>query len=290
MKRLIVTVLLCAALCLLTIPVSAAKEIVKPSEALYVSDYADVLSSETEELIVSSVQALKTSCGGEIAVVTIDFLTNGLDSEEYAYEIINQWGVGDKDKQNGCVLLLVVGEGKGWCTAGTGAEAFLPAYRLEQILNDHLWEDFDAGQYDAAVQTTFLALLEQYESYYGIIADSGRDGAVYEDTVQPLPARPKRRSVSFGEFLFVVLLIYAVLNMGGGRARRRRFFRWFVFPTVTNHHHHGGFHNHYSGGNHFGSSHRTGGFGGSRGGFGGGGRSGGSFDGGGGRGGGAGRR
>ena len=80
-------------------------EIVQPSETLYVTDDADILSSETERTIVREVTSLKQQCGGEIAVVTIDYLTGGLDSEEYAYEIMNQWGVGDSEKNNGVVLL-----------------------------------------------------------------------------------------------------------------------------------------------------------------------------------------
>ena len=69
--------------------------IVSPAEALYVTDDADILSDQTEKEIVEKVKLLKDLCGGEIAVVTIRYLTSGLDSEEYAREIINQWGVGD---------------------------------------------------------------------------------------------------------------------------------------------------------------------------------------------------
>ena len=90
MKRFLSVLLAAVLLVCLSVTALAAKEIVEPTEQLYVADYADVLSSDTEEMIVSSVQELKANCGGEIAVVTIDFLTDGLDSEEYAYELINQ--------------------------------------------------------------------------------------------------------------------------------------------------------------------------------------------------------
>ncbi len=105
--------------------------IVSPAEALYVTDDADILSDQTEKEIVEKVKLLKDLCGGEIAVVTIRYLTSGLDSEEYAREIINRWGVGDSEKNNGVVLLLVPGEGKGWVTAGVGIERALTAGKLE---------------------------------------------------------------------------------------------------------------------------------------------------------------
>ncbi|MDD3165568.1 MAG: TPM domain-containing protein, partial [Oscillospiraceae bacterium] len=98
--------LLTALMLLLSLTAAAGTAVVEPTEALYVADYANVLSADTENHIVTASGSLKTLCGGEIAVVTIDYL-NDLDAEEYAYELINQWGVGDSDKQNGCVFLLV---------------------------------------------------------------------------------------------------------------------------------------------------------------------------------------
>ena len=143
-------------------------EVLKPSGQLYVTDDADILSEETEQYIVSRVSALKSLCGGEIAVATIDFLPMGLDSEEYAFELINQWGVGDKEKNNGVVLLLVPGEAKGWITAGLGIEQSLTAGKLDTILNLYLWNDFDNGRYDIAVLNTVDAVIEWYEGYYSI--------------------------------------------------------------------------------------------------------------------------
>lgn len=285
MKR-ILSVLL--AVLLLNCAVSASTEIVKPTDQLYVADYADILSSETETQIISQVTALKNLCGGEIAVVTIDFL-NDLDAEEYAYELINQWGVGDKDKQNGTVLLLVPGEGKGWVTVGSGLEDYLSAGTLNSILNGYLWDDFDAGRYDEAVLGTVNQLLSRYESYYGIDLGSGQTAYVY-------PQETPRRSNRGSKLALLILILLMISVIGGGRRGTIRFIPWFFggFPRRRHwggyHPPHGGHYGHHGPGG-FGGS-RPGGFGGGRsGGFGGsrGGRSGG-FGGGGGRGGGAGRR
>ena len=276
-QRISLLLTLLLVLSLLAVPVFATTDIVEPTEQLYVADYANILSTETEQTIVEQVTALKALCGGEIAVVTIDFL-NDLDAEEYAYEIINQWGVGDKDKQNGMVLLLVPGEDKAWITAGTGAEPFLP---LARILNDFFWDDFDAGNYDRAVRNTFAQLLAQYESYYGIDVEGTASNAYQGDYYDEEP-QPRRSFLSALAKVFVVLIIFSILS--GGRHGRRGFF---FFPFF------GGFWNRRPPRDDWrGPGPRgprgPGSFGG--GGFGGGSRGGGSFGGGGGRGGGAGRR
>ena len=283
-----VLLLALSALFLLTTFAAASTDIVEPTEQLYVADYANVLSEETETKIVRETEALKALCGGEIAVVTIDFL-NDLDAEEYAYEILNQWGVGDKDKNNGMVMLLVPGEGKGWITVGTGLEDYVSASTLERIMNTYLWDDFDAGNYDTAVQNTFAQLLALYESYYGIDVEGAAENAYYgsgsyeeEYSYEPAP----RRSVFSTLAKIVVILIVVLLLFGGRRGGGIFFIPWFGGWFHGPRHHHDDWRHGPRGPGGFGGGH--GGFGGGHGGFGGG-HSGG-FGGGGGRGGGAGRR
>ncbi len=288
--------LMLAVMCLLAIPVSAKAEIVEPTAQLYVADYANILSTETESMIVEQVTALKAACGGEIAIVTIDFL-NHLDSEEYAYEILNQWGVGDKKENNGMVMLLVPGEGKGWITVGTGLERYISAGTLDSIMNDWLWDDFDAGNYDRAVTNTFARLLDQYESYYGITVDGNSTSSSYYDDSEYYyygnGYKPRNTFRSLRLILRTILLWALIIYLFNGRGRRGgggSFLPWLWFSGHHHHHHH----HHHHRPPHDPWSHGPraprgpGGFGG--GGFGGGSRGGGGFGGGGGRGGGAGRR
>lgn len=296
-------------------------EIVSPAANLYVTDEANVLSNETEDYIVDRVLRLKQACGGEIAVVTIDFLTNGLDAEEYAYEVINQWGVGDAEENNGTVLLLVPGQGKGWITTGSGIEDELTAGKLESILNTYLWDDFDAGDYDTATVNTVNEVLAWYENYYNVDIDShsgqtagaqesfgggtssyvgAAAGAVVVGGAMLLLTKAIRFVFAILTIIVVIVIVVTVFGgprgprgghrgggthlffMGGPRYRPPRGPR----PPM------GGPRGPMGGGPRPGG--RPGGFGGGSGGFGGAGRGGGGrsggFGGGGGRGGGAGRR
>ena len=281
MRRKSAALLLCLLLTLLfSVSASASTEIVQPTDAYYVADYANVLSNETEQFVVEQVQALKQLCGGEIAVVTIDFL-NDLNSEEYAYEIINQWGVGDAQKNNGAVLLLVPGEGKGWLTVGAGLEDYLTAGVLDEILNTYCWGYFDNGDYDAAVVNTVGALLEQYESYYGIsLVNATGTTAAPQSAAQAYGPSVGERIFHGIIYLIFILAVVGVLFRPG---RRHTFlfcgnpFGPFCGPRPPR-----GPHGPFGPGG-FGGGGFVGGFGGG-GSFGGGG-----FGGGGGRGGGAGR-
>ena len=274
-RRFAALVLLMILVLALAVPAMASREIVQPTAAGYVADYADVLSSDTEQSIIKKVKALDAACGGQIVVVTIDYL-NDLNAEEYAYEVLNQWGVGDKTKNNGAVLLLVTGEGKGWLTVGTGLEDYISAGVANEILDTDCWPDFDAGDYDAAATKTVDALLARYESYYGITIDDTSVQPQGQTTETPQQSAHSQR---FGDIIWLIVVL-VLLNLVFGGVGRRRMNLFFCGPGLCGPGprppHGGGFHGGGFGGGSFGGGSFGGGFGG--------------FGGGGGRGGGAGRR
>lgn len=301
-----------------------------PTENFYANDYADVLSNETINHIISENNRI-SGTGVEIVVTTVDF-TDGTDIETYAKDMFNSWGIGNSDKNNGVLLLLSIGDDDYWVTPGTGIKQYLDAGTLQNILNTYLEDDFAAGDYDKGVRKTFDELCNQAEKIYAS-ANVNTSGAASGNTTGYA-----NNSGSFAQnimhtfesaiFIFIALFIFIILVIALS-GRRRTYYRedripWFYFGRRRHHHHHHHHHGHHmpppprpphSGGSGFGarggggmsrgggagrssSSRPSGGgfgspFGGSRpsGGFGGGaGRSGGSRPSGGARGGGAGRK
>ena len=57
--------------------------------------------------------------------MTVDFIGES-NIEEYARTLFNKWGIGDKDKNNGVLLLMVIGAENYWCQQGSGLESQLP--------------------------------------------------------------------------------------------------------------------------------------------------------------------
>lgn len=232
----------------------ADTSIVQKTDAFYVADYADVLSEETEQYIIQTNAALERSCkGAQIVVVTVNFL-NDLDSEQYAYQVLNQWGVGDGDENNGAVLLLVPGEGKFWLTTGYGIETYFTSRVLNQILDDTFAENFDNGRYDAAVTDAVEDLSSRMKQYYGVgnddeIQNGNLYGSAGNDSYDGggyslyVVLRPLIRLVLF---LIVAFVVYRILtgggnssNGGGGGGRNHFFF--FGMPGVFRYRPYGGY-------------------------------------------------
>lgn len=206
-----------------------AVEVPQPGPLLYVTDNANVLSTETENYIANCNDALSAATGAQFAVLTIESLPSGYDSESYCYEVFNSWGIGSAEKNNGLLLLLVPPEGKFWMVTGTGLQAQLSGGVLSDLLDDCLADDFDAGRYDRGVTNLFDAVWEKLEDIYGPIdkqlpaGDYGPDGS----TAQPV----KKRSGLFGWVIFLLILVLVVVLIAGTRARPgRRYYRRRAAP------------------------------------------------------------
>ena len=49
----------------------------------------------------------------------------GYPIEDYAYRLLRTWGIGQKEEDDGVILLVAPKERKVWITTGYGAGAFL---------------------------------------------------------------------------------------------------------------------------------------------------------------------
>lgn len=294
-RRLTGLVLSAILLTALALPAFAADIPAAPS-GHSVLDQAGVLSQETINTVDGYNNAL-SSTGAEIGVLTVDF-TGNLSIDDYALQVFNEWGIGDKKKQNGVLFLLVTGDENYYCTLGTGLEGEITYSRLKSLLNDYAEPGFAKGDYDACVTEFTGAVYSELCSLYGITPGEG----------QPQP-KPVEQDDSDLSGVLLMLLIAAVLIIliigtsgrgggrggpgGGGGGRGRDVVFWPLFlggwgrPRYYHRPYHrpppGGFGGGFGGPGGFGG----GGFGG--GGFGGGGGGFGGFGGGGSRGGGAGR-
>lgn len=134
-----------------------------PNDSFYVLDNADVLSSETEEYIIAQNQILSNKNGAQICVVTMKTL-NGADIADYAADLFNEWGIGDSNKDNGILLLLVTDDGSCRCLQGTGLETVMDDAYLTEVLYTYMRDEFLAGDYDKGTKQTFNALYSKLSS------------------------------------------------------------------------------------------------------------------------------
>lgn len=280
------------ALCLCLSFGASAYAVVDQSESYYVADYSNVLSNDTEQMIINYNGSLEYQCqGAQIVVVTVDYL-DGMYSDEYAYQLFNDWGVGSADYNNGMLLLLAIQENKAWLAYGLGLSSLIDSDQVDSLLDKYFWKDFDRGNYDEAVTSLFNALLAWYDEQYDAqVVQSGTSVSSGNEyyTGYSQPSFGERLSRALGSII-EILVVIAVLSVlfGGGRRGRGggSWLPWFLlFNSRSNNRRRDPWDNDHRGGPRGPGGFGGGGFGGGGfgGGFGGGsGHGGGGFSGGGG--------
>ena len=83
----------------------------EPTNQFYVNDYANILSNETEKNIMKYSVSLEEKTAAQIVVATVKSL-EGESVEEYANKLFRTWRIGDKEKNNGVLILISVEDRK----------------------------------------------------------------------------------------------------------------------------------------------------------------------------------
>lgn len=208
MKKLLRrTLAAAAALCLLTAGATTALAAPELNPYTAVNDYANILSSPTENYVEDISEALQDTCGAQIGVYTTEYIGNST-MEGYAYDVLNTWGLGSADKDNGVLLLLVPGEDNYYVIRGAGLEAQLTIRRLGTILDEDMEPSWVEQDYNTGTQKTVRAIAEELCSIYGIPL-STLDNA--GQTAASAPVRQGMSPVTVVLILFAVFLVIALL-------------------------------------------------------------------------------
>jgi uncharacterized protein len=229
MKRFAVWLLLLA-LMLVSCPLLAAPTIPSPSrEHFYVLDNAKVLSAAAQNRIqvISSQLAGKTKA--QVVVVTVPTLDE-VPVEEYALEILRQWNVGDKQLNNGVVVLVSVNDRRSRIEVGYGLEGALPDGKTGRIQDQYMLPAFKAGDYERGILNGYAAVVEEVAKEYNVqlSGDKAKAKRTEKDPFAGLPWWSKWLMgavilglilidvVFFGGFLSMLLLSMLFRGGGGG--------------------------------------------------------------------------
>jgi uncharacterized protein len=143
--------------CLAAMPVRAVDwKALKPQG--YVSDFAGVIDEQTRATLDQYGASVEKATGAQMAFVAIPTLQHE-PIEDVANDLFHAWGIGQKGKDNGVLLLLVIQDHHSRLEVGHGLEEILPD-GFDGLLLDNMRPELRAGQYGQAMITAAQALGE----------------------------------------------------------------------------------------------------------------------------------
>ncbi len=136
------------------------------TEEFYVNDYAGVLTSTQEAGIVSTARELANKTGAQVVVLTVESL-EGEDMATVALDTAREWKIGDKEKNNGVLILLSTGDREVRVEVGTGLEGCLPDGKTGRLIDAYAIPYYKENDFSNGTEQLFYAVLnvvrEEYE-------------------------------------------------------------------------------------------------------------------------------
>ena len=183
----------------------------------YILDEAGLLNPEEENALEQKMRGYADSTSTQFAIVLVNS-TNGRDPYDYAIEIGKSWGVGQKGKNNGVVILVAMQDRKLRIVTGRGIEDVLPDAICKRIINRTLKPTFKAGAYYQGLDEATTEMMRRASGEFKN-EDSGQES-------QGIPP-----VVMIFLILIVITIIQALRKGGGGRGPGSRGGGMF-FPPI----------------------------------------------------------
>lgn len=174
-----------------------AEGFVVPSLREPVQDQANLFSSRVRQEVSTFLNEVHEKGGPQIQVLTIQSL-EGLPIEEASIKIVEAWQLGDKEKDNGVLLLIAKQERKLRIEVGQGIEGDLPDVVAKRIISRIVSPLFKSGRMDEGLKEAVAAIL-------GYVAPQflqGREGELIRDSDQG-----SSRGFDLWVFLLLIILI-----------------------------------------------------------------------------------
>jgi uncharacterized protein len=221
----------------------------KPTDC--VNDFAGVLSDSVQDQLKQMCRQVLEKAQASVVVVTVKS-TDGQEIVDYAHALYNAWGIGQKGKDRGVLVLLATQDRHYWTYVGYGLEGILPDGKVGGFGREVV-PYLKRSDFDGAVSLLTSRIVD-------VIA---QDAGVQITTAQPRRIQPIEQpahddGLSPGTIIALVILLILVLAVP---PLRRLLFYMFLFGG-------GGGGGSYRGGGDSGGW-GGGGFGGGGGGFGG---------------------
>lgn len=192
-----------------------------------VVDEAQVLSPDVERDLTTKLENLETTTGRQLVVATVPSL-QGYPIEDYGYQLGRTWGIGEKDKDTGVILLVAPNERKVRIEVGYGLEPVLTDALSSVIIQSAILPKFRDGDLSGGIVAGTDALVEQLS----LPADEAK--ARIAEASQP--DRQKAQGSPIVGFLVILFLIFLFSSLfrGGRRGGLGSALPWIILGALSN--------------------------------------------------------
>lgn len=182
----------------------------KPAPPRLVNDLAGMLNTTEVQTLEQKLVDFANRTTTQIVIVTVPSL-NGEDKAMVATEIIHAWGVGQRGKDNGIVILIkpktIESKGEVQIATGYGLEGVIPDAIAKRIVENEIIPKFKQNDFAGGIDNAVNVLMQL---------------SLGEFSAQEYEKKTKKDAVPGGIFFLMVLLFFIFNFIGRARNVGRR--------------------------------------------------------------------
>lgn len=176
----------------------------------FVDDRCSYLSSFEQQKLAAIGEVLQKRTKAELVFVSVPNL-DGQSVEMFALSLFEDWGLGDRDLDNGVLLLVAQQERKIRIEVGYGLEGALPDAYCGDVIRAMV-KRFQADGYREGIVAAYLTLVQRIAEEYGLALDDIVQNVSSDDL---LAVSASKGSGLLGEIIFfIVFLLFLSGRMG----------------------------------------------------------------------------
>jgi uncharacterized protein len=122
-------------------------------------DEADIISDLAERQLSDRLTNLERQTGDQLVVVTTPDLS-GEPIEEFGLRLGNGWGIGQREQDNGVLLIVAPNDRKVRIEVGCGLEGLLTDAQAQSIIDKVLLPSLRVADYESAVEEGVAATIK----------------------------------------------------------------------------------------------------------------------------------
>jgi uncharacterized protein len=184
----------------------------RPNPPRLVNDFAGMLKAGEVNMLERKLDAFDDTTSNQIAIVIVPTLRE-YDKADYAQRLAEKWGVGQKGRNNGILILIkpktADSRGEVQIATGYGEEGPVPDLTCSEIVDREILPAFRNEDYYGGLNNATNTIMSLVRKEFSA-SDYGRRAK-----------KSTGKNIPFGLVVFIVFIIIAMISRGSGGSNNK---------------------------------------------------------------------
>jgi len=171
-----------------------------------INDYASILSQTEEKYLEKLLEEAENKTTSQFVLLTIPSL-EGEVLEDFSIRVAESWKIGQKEFDNGVILLISIAEKKIRIEVGYGLESILTDAKCGYIIRNNIVPSFKKGDFYAGIT----------QGLQSITAIVTREFDISPEELEKYKKSQKKSHIPIGFIIFIIIFLLMIFRGGKGR-------------------------------------------------------------------------